>query len=276
MERNINDTNLDENLYNELLLVDNIYISPDKFNNKINLYLEELLKKKVEQKCISEGYVKKDSVDIIKKSLGILRGSQFNGYINYNIIYKALVCSPKNGSVINCKVKLINNKLGILGNNGPLTIIVGKQLHNKPELLDEVNIDDVIEIRVIETKYSINDKEIRILGKLNIDDENTYKKTNNIEVDEINDIDVEDVDDNTENQVKENIDDIDLESLDDLSSDEEDINIDDDEEEDIEDIDEMDDEMDEDQDDNQDENNLDDIEEDTVIDDSELDDEEII
>ena len=70
--------------------------------------------------------------------------------------------------LINCKVKLINNKLGILGNNGPLTIIVGKQLHNKPELLDEVNIDDVIEIRVIETKYSINDKEIRILGKLNI------------------------------------------------------------------------------------------------------------
>lgn len=273
MERNINDTYLDEHLYNELLLIDNVYISPDKFNNKINHYLEESLKKKVEEKCISEGYVKKDSVDIIKKSLGTLKGSQFNGYISYNIFYKAQVCSPKNGSIINCKVKLINNKLGILGNNGPLTIIVGKQLHNKPELLDEVNIDDIIEIRVIETKYSINDKEIRILGKLNIDDENSYKKTNNIEVDEINDIDVEGIDDNTDNQIKGNIDDIDLESLDDLSSDEDDINIDDDEEEDIDDID---DEMDEDQDDNQDENNLDDIDEDTVIDDSEIEDEEII
>ena len=38
---------------------------------------------------------------------------------------------------------MINNKLGLLGNNGPLTIIVGKQFHNNPLLLDEINIDDI-------------------------------------------------------------------------------------------------------------------------------------
>ena len=169
MDNNLVEKELDNNLYNEILLLENVFVAPDKFNNKINTHIEELLKNKVEQKCIAEGYVKKDTVQILKKSVGNLKGSQFNGYINYELKYKAQICSPKNGSIIKCKVKLVNNKLGVLGSNGPLTIIVAKQLHNNPELLDEINIDDIIEIKVIESKYSLNDKEIKIIAKLNTD-----------------------------------------------------------------------------------------------------------
>jgi DNA-directed RNA polymerase subunit E'/Rpb7 len=233
MDNNINEKELDINLYNEILLLENIFVSPDKFNNKINTHLEELLKNKIEQKCIAEGYVKKDTVQILKKSIGNLKGSQFNGYINYELKYKAQICSPKNGSIIKCKVKLVNNKLGVLGSNGPLTIIVAKQLHNNPELLDEINIDDVIEIKVIESKYSLNDKEIKIIAKLNTDID-ISKNEDNIEND-LNEIDNQDAQDNQEIINKQNIDNIELESLDGLSS-EDDI----DEEQDEEDIDEED------------------------------------
>ena len=239
MEKNI-DNNFDESLYNELLLKESILIPPDKFNNKINFFIEESLKNKIEEKCISDGYVKKDSINIIKKSTGNLKGSQFNGYINYDLIYKASICNPKSGSIIKCKVKLINNKLGLLGNNGPLVIIVGKQLHNNPELLDEINIGDVIDIKVIESKFCLNDHEIRILGKLNIDTDNISKKNNDIDIDDLNEIDNEEVSD-SENISNKNIDNIDLESLDDLSSDDDLDN--EDMEDDIED--EMGDEMDE-------------------------------
>ena len=219
MEININknDNNLEDSLYNELLLMENIVVPPDKFNNKINIFLEESLKVKNEQKCISEGYIKKDSINIYKKSLGLLKGSQFNGYINYVILYKALVCNPKTDSIIRCKVKLINNKLGLLCNNGPLTIIVGKQLHNNPSLLDEINVDDIIEVKIIESKFSLNDKEIRILAKLKIDSENSNKK--NIDVDDLNQIDVEDIDDNTIMTDNQEINNIELDSLDGIDSD---------------------------------------------------------
>ena len=254
MEKNINN-NFDDSLYNELLLKESILIPPENFNNKINYYIEQSLKSKIEEKCISEGYVKKDTVNIIKKSTGNLKGSQFNGYINYELIYKAMVCNPKNGTIIKCKVKLINNKLGLLGNNGPLVIIVGKQLHNKPELLDEINIDDIIDIKVIESKFCLNDKEIRILGKLNIDTDNVYKK--NIDIDDLNDIDSIDIDDD-ENLSNKNIDNIDLESLDNISSADE---LDDDLDEDLDDIDDLDEQQDEDEmDDIEDVEDMDDIE----------------
>ena len=230
MEININknDSNLEDSLYNELLLMENIVVPPDKFNNNINIFLEDSLKLKNEQKCISEGYIKKDSINIYKKSLGLLKGSQFNGYINYVILYKALVCNPKTDSIIRCKVKLINNKLGLLCNNGPLTIIVGKQLHNNPSLLDEINVDDIIEVKIIESKFSLNDKEIKLLAKLKIDSENTQKK--NIDVDDLNEIDAEDIDDNTVGTDNQEINNIELDSLDGIDSD-----IDDEDEDDLDD-----------------------------------------
>ena len=209
--------NFDDSLYNELLLKENIEVPPHKFNSKINIFLEDSLKDKIEEKCISEGYIKKDSINILKKSLGLLKGSRFNGDINYVLLYKALVCSPKIGTIIKCNVKLVNNKLGILGNNGPLTIIVGRQFHNNPALLDDINIGDNIEIKIIDSKYSLNDKEIKIIGKLNTDSDNISK--NNVDVDDLNQIDTEDIDDNTINTSKNNIDDIDSESLDDIDTD---------------------------------------------------------
>lgn len=221
MEVNTNsNNNLDDSLYNELLLKENIEVPPNKFNSKLDSYLEESLKDKIEEKCISEGYIKKNSINILKKSLGLLKGSRFNGDINYVLLYKALVCNPKIGTIIKCNVKLVNNKLGILGNNGPLTIIVGRQFHNNPSLLDEVNVGDDIEIKIIDSKYSLNDKEIKIIGKLNIDSDNISKK--DIDVDDLNQIDAEDIDDNTISSSKNNIDDLDLESLDGIDTEEED------------------------------------------------------
>lgn len=242
MEKNIdNNSNfVDDSLFNDIFLTENIVVPPDKFNHKLNSYLEENLKSKIEEKCIDEGYVKKDSISIVKKSIGSIKGSQFNGYISYLLLYKASICNPKSGGVIKCKVKLINNKLGLLCNSGPLTIIVGKQLHNNPELLEDINTDDIIEVKIIESKFSMNDKEIRILGKLNSDSDNVKK---NLDVDDLNDIDAEDINDNESNLDNNDINDLDLESLDDLSSDEEDDEEDEDEDiendDDLEDMDDL-------------------------------------
>lgn len=248
MEININqnDNILDDSLYSELLLMENIVVPPEKFNSNLNSFLEDSLKNKNEEKCISEGYIKKDSINIFKKSLGTLKGSQFNGYINYVLMYKALVCNPKSNSIVKCKIKLINNKLGLLGHNGPLTIIVGKQLHNNPSLLDEYNVDDIIEVKIIESKFSLNDKEIRILAKLKVDSDNVSK--NNIDVDDLNEIDAEDIDDNTMNTEKDEINNIELDSLDGLDSEideEEDLDDDLDQLDDIDDIEENEDDMEE-------------------------------
>lgn len=230
---NENENNINDDLFYELVLKERIIIEPKYLNNKINQTLVDRLKNKIEEKCISEGYVKKNSIEVIKKGLGLLKGSQFNGNINYELLYKAHICNPKVGSIIQAKVKFIN-KLGVLAKNGPLTIIVGRQFHSDPNIFDEINPDDVLDVEVIASKFSLDDKEIKIIAKLKLDHDND---TSTIVLGDLIQMDDDEQDDNELNEDNMSIhldeqsdiglDDLDLESLNGDESEEEEDNEDD-------------------------------------------------
>lgn len=153
-----------DNIYFNTVLLKKLSLKSKYLNEKIDDYIFDYIKNKVEGVCIDEGYIKPDSVKILKKSIGMLLGSKFTGDITFNVAYTALVCNPVIGNVIDCKVKFIN-KLGILGNNGPISIIVGKQLHKNDDF-EFIKVNDVIKVEVIAKKFSLNDKEIKIVAKL--------------------------------------------------------------------------------------------------------------
>jgi DNA-directed RNA polymerase subunit E'/Rpb7 len=175
---NSNDIN---NIYFNNILLKKIIVKSKFLNENINEYIFNHLKEKVEGKCIDEGYIKADSIKIIKKSVGMLLGSRFTGDVTYEIAYTADICNPVIGNVLLCKVKFIN-KLGILANNGPLSIIIGRQM-NKSDIFNNVNIGDTIKVEVVTKKFSLNDKEIRIIAKLWNENEKNNKK--NIKKDEL-------------------------------------------------------------------------------------------
>ena len=58
------------------------------------------LKEKVEGKCDSFGYIKPDSVNILKRSMGLCQPGQFNGNCNYKLAYSVEVCNPVEGMII--------------------------------------------------------------------------------------------------------------------------------------------------------------------------------
>lgn len=222
-----NHNNLSDELFNEFILKEKIIIEPKELNSKINETLEKKLKEKIEEKCISEGFVKKNSIQIIKVGLGQLKGSQFNGNIIYELLYKAQVCNPKIGQIIKARVKFIK-KIGILAHNGPLSIIIGKEFHRDTSLFDDINQDDILDIQVIASKFSLNDKEIMVIANLKVEQEN---EDSIILGDLINNMEEEDKKNDRENNqeilnndnLSEDLDNISLESL----SEEEDENDDD-------------------------------------------------
>ena len=154
-----------DNIYFNCILTKKIVVDAKFLNENIDEYINEYLKKKIEGVCIDEGYVKADSIKILKKSIGILLGSRFTGDITYDVAYTANICNPVIGNVIDCKVKFIN-KLGILGNNGPITIIIGKQFHINDNNFNKISENDIVKVEVIDKKFSLNDKEIKIIAKL--------------------------------------------------------------------------------------------------------------
>jgi DNA-directed RNA polymerase subunit E'/Rpb7 len=171
----LNDRN--KEIYFNNVLIKRLCIKSKYLNEHIDEYINNYLKSNIEGKCIDEGYVEPNSIKVIKKSIGMLVGSRFTGDITYDIIYTANVCNPVSGNIINCKVKFIN-KLGILGTNGPITITIPKQLHKISDF-ENININDIIKIEVIAKKYSLNQKEIKIVAKLWNENENEYEPKKN-------------------------------------------------------------------------------------------------
>lgn len=212
---------------------------PIKFRCSITLKPSELtldfeknilnkLKDRYENVCSKYGYIKNNSIKVVKRSIGTIKSQHFNGNISFDIYCIAEICNPIQGSIIKCKVKA-KNSLGLLceggyeGNRQILEIIVPKI---SAGIQSEVNLDTIainqeIKIEVCGKKYQLYDKHISIIGKAIKNKEEFIKNVpigDDVEGDEVivNDEDeVEDEDeDNYEDEIETNNEDKDEEDLD--------------------------------------------------------------
>jgi hypothetical protein len=156
---------------------------PIKFNTTVNLKpfeiganLDAIIKKKIthnlENMCSKHGYIKQDSIKIIKRSMGKLVVSHFNGNITYNLQCIGEICNPAQGSIVKCRVKA-KNALGLLAegfyNNVPILQIIVPRLSAgiQSEIdVESINIGDEIKIEVCGKKFLLYDKFISIIGKV--------------------------------------------------------------------------------------------------------------
>ncbi len=151
-------------LFYENILNEKIKIPSNLLSQNIDYILLELLKKKIGNKCIKEGYVNKESISIIKRSIGEIDTNNLNSDIIFNILYKADICIPFQNNIIDCIVK-DNNKLGIIAENNPLEIILAKQHHSDRTFYNEINKNDKILIKIIDKNFNLFDDKIIIIGK---------------------------------------------------------------------------------------------------------------
>ena len=77
------------NIYHTNVIDYTTSIVPKEINKNINITLTRKLRDDLEGKCIKEGYVKRDSIKILSRSLGKVLLSHFNGTILYHIKFQA-------------------------------------------------------------------------------------------------------------------------------------------------------------------------------------------
>ena len=163
-------------IFTKQILSGMIQLNPLEHNSGIDETLLEKLKDKVEGKCDSFGYIKTDSVNILKRSMGMCQPGQFNGNCNYKVSYSVEVCNPVEGMIIKCVVKNIN-KMGLFCemadmSPSPISVILAKQHHmdESKDAFDMVKLNDVIQVEIIGKKFNYNDTIISCIGKLSHDD----------------------------------------------------------------------------------------------------------
>ncbi len=141
---------------------------PIKFNTTVILTPKELnknfentilfkIKSTLENNCSKHGFIKKDSIKIIKRTAGYFKESHLNGNIAYDLSCIAEICNPTQDSVIKCVIKAKNNlglrAIGTFEDMSILEVIIPRITSG---IQSEVNIDDV----------NIGDKvNVRVCGK---------------------------------------------------------------------------------------------------------------
>lgn len=218
------------NIYNKNILTTKIKIKANQLNKNYKKYILIKLQKEYEGVFTKFGLIKKDTIEIIKLSLGTIEQNSFEGNILYHVQFKAELCNPTIGSIILCTVKNLNN-FGILctatdGEESIIEVIVPKKsLAIKSDIdLNDIKMDDKVFIEIMGKKQELNDTKIKCIGKItktkskNINSEKLIDSNQEniiIETNEFEDVDV-DVDvDEDEDEVDE-LDDEDEEELDEL------------------------------------------------------------
>ena len=157
---------MDNSLFYTGAFNQSIIISPNDLGNMINI--DDLLLKKlrieVEGKCIKHGFIKKNSVNIIKRTIGLLNSSQLNGSIKYDINFSAEVCNQSKGQRFKCLIKNIN-KLGLLAEINPIIIVIAKN-NIKNNEFENIKINDEITIEIIGSRFDLYDTNISAIGKI--------------------------------------------------------------------------------------------------------------
>ncbi len=161
------------NLFTKVELTDKIVLQVDNTIHNLDLYILTQLKKKIGNKCIKDGYVIENSINILKRSMGKINSSFFDGSVGYNIVYSAKICNPKKGAFITVQY-IDHNKMGILAvkEGTPLNIVIPTKLHKDKNIFKQINNkieqnDDIeLTIQIIGKRFEKNDTEIFVIGKL--------------------------------------------------------------------------------------------------------------
>ena len=153
-------------IYSKNILCKDISVDMNLIGSNLNSVIQELLSQKYEGKCIKEGYIKKGSINVINYSSGTLKSNN----VIFTVSFECLICRPVEGLKIKCTVVNVT-KAGIRASysqslESPLIIYVARDHYYNDPTFTKIKEDDLINVKVIGTRYELNDKHIYLIGEL--------------------------------------------------------------------------------------------------------------
>jgi len=152
-----------ESLFERRELTKKVNVSAWNLQNRIDSSLLGRLKLAFQGMCLAEGYVQRDSITIVKHSIG--RASYLKGGVDYHVTFQADICMPHVGQVFKAPVTL-RSKIGIHAELEPLRILIPRDLHVGNEIFEKVDVGDTLEFQVVGTQFKQGDEDIIVIGKL--------------------------------------------------------------------------------------------------------------
>jgi hypothetical protein len=149
------------------MLTMKVPLSITEVGKNVKQNLERIISKKTEGKCIAEGFIRPNSIKVISYSAGIINSE----IIEFQTVFECMICNPVEGMKIECITKTIT-KAGIhaevMDQKGivPVTVFVARDHHISDKTFNSIKENTKITVRVIGSRFELNDPFIYVIGEL--------------------------------------------------------------------------------------------------------------
>ncbi len=164
---NQNEEKKEYGVYINSMLSKRVVLKITEIGQKLKHNLEKKIKNSIEGKCITEGFIRPKTVEIVSYSCGLVK----DDHIEFHVIYQCLVCNPIKDMEVVCRVKNIT-KAGIHAevrdneDNVPITVFVARDHNYTNKMFDEVEKDATIRVKIIGVRFELNDPSITAIASL--------------------------------------------------------------------------------------------------------------
>lgn len=164
---NQNEEKKEYGVYINSMLSKRVVLKITEIGQKLKQNLEKKIKNSIEGKCITEGFIRPKTVEIVSYSCGLVK----DDHIEFHVIYQCLVCNPIKDMEVVCRVKNIT-KAGIHAevrdneDNVPITVFVARDHNYTNKMFDEVEKDTSIRVKIIGVRFELNDPSITAIAYL--------------------------------------------------------------------------------------------------------------
>ena len=172
-----------DSIVNEQLLTTTIHISTRGLSKTKNIdgLIKYELKQKLEGICSKEGYILKDSIFIVQRSIGKVITINSESNIQYEITYKMKSIYPSKGDIYHCIIDSIS-KMGLIAyldfndkeeeeeeatlKTSPLLIIIPNEYLQLDKSIEDYEIKNKIKISVLDSRIKYQAAQIQVIGKI--------------------------------------------------------------------------------------------------------------
>lgn len=161
-------------IYTLSVLTRKVVLSFQEIGSNLQQLLHTKLEQTLEGKCSEEGFIKPNSIRIMRYSSGNVESNN----VTFTVLFECLLCYPIEGM----KLKVIATEITMAGihaetveDPSPIDVFVARDHHFDKRQFAHVKSGNQITVRVIGQRFELNDERISVLAEL-LNVEKIHKK----------------------------------------------------------------------------------------------------
>ena len=158
---------MEEITHNEIMQ-QKILVNITELEKDIDGVVEQKLRDSLGDRCLESGFINKESIKMLRRSLGKFDAEHLKGDFIYIVEYECSITLPTEGVKLKGEVKS-KNKMGLyvmVGDKQQIRVLLPKDYHSDNDKFNETKVNDEIEVEIVATDFNLGSSFINCVGIL--------------------------------------------------------------------------------------------------------------